>query len=167
MNTSQKIKLVSNREERTHYKGKFKSLQAFGNFYKEGKPYTQYESDPFNSYQNFLYKRALYGLKMFEETEVKTMHWQKKKRIIKVNKRTQSIINIWKQEITNVYTSGFFEQIFPKSPITKGLTESNYTDPKFNCKLSFKDLGIKKEHVVKKLHKEGILPKNFYELTEK
>lgn len=166
MKTSQAISQLSNREDRTHYTGKFESLQAFGNFYK-GKSYTKYEQDPFNAYQNFLYKRALYGLKMYEDNEVKTMHWQKKKRIIKVNKRTQHILNIWKQEISNVYTQKFFEQVFPKSPVTKSLKGYNYTDPKFKCKLSFKDLGIKKEQVIQKLHQEGVLQKNFYELTEK
>jgi len=166
MNTSQKISQVSNREERVNYKGKFSSLQEFGNSYK-GKTYTKYESDVFNKYQNFLYKRALYGLKMYDDSEINIMHWQKIKRIRKVNKRTQRIINIWKQELTNSYTTSFFEQIFPKSPITKGLQETNYTDPEFNCKLSFKDLGVKKENVIKKLHSEGVLPKNFYELPEK
>ena len=113
MKTSQKIRTIENREERTHYKGKFKSLQEFGSFYT-GKPYAKYEKDPYSEYQNFLYKRALYGLKMYDQDEVKTMHWQKKKRIIKVNKRTQTIINTWKQEITNTYTQAFFEKIFPK-----------------------------------------------------
>ena len=166
MKTSQKINQVSNRKERTHYTGKFKSLQEFGNFLN-GTPYNSYEKDPYSEYQNFLYKRALYGLKMYDQEEVKNMHWQKKKRIIKVNKRTQKILNVWKQEITNVYTQIFFEQLFPKSPVTADLKNCQYTDSKFKCTLSFKDLGLKKDHIVKKLHKEGILPKNFYEQVEK
>ena len=166
MKTSQKIKQLENRKERTHYTGKFASLQEFGNFYK-GKPYSHYEKDPYSEYQNFLYKRALYGLKMYDQSEIKAMHWQKRKRIIKVNNRTQKVINIWKQELTNVYTTQFFEKIFPKSPVTQDLKNCEYTDPKFKSTLSFKDLGIKKEHVIQKLYKEGVLPKNFYERVEK
>jgi len=174
MKTSQKkINNLENRTDRTSYTGKFSSLQEFGTFYKENpysqnkeKPYSQYEQDPYTEYQNFLYKRALFGLKMYTQEEIKAMHWQKRKRIIKVHKRTQSVINIWKQEVTNHYTNSFFQQIFPKSPIAKAIIKESHTDKCFKSSVSFKDLSIKKDDVIKKLHKEGVLPKNFFELKK-
>jgi hypothetical protein len=163
--TSQKIINLENRKDRTHYTGKFNSLQEFGNFCNE-KPYSQYEQDPYTEYQNFLYKRALFGLKMYTQEEIKTMHWQKRKRILKVHKRTQSVINIWKQEITNHYTNCFFQQIFPKSPIALDIIKESHTDKHFKSSVSFKDLSIKKNDVIKKLHQEGVLPKDFFELKK-
>jgi hypothetical protein len=159
------IKSVKNRESRHTYNGNFSDLQTFGNFVN-GKAYQNINSDNLNSYQNILYKRALYGIKFFNEEEIKTMHWQKKKRIIKVHKRAQRIINIWKQELTNMYTSLFFEKLFPNSPITKDIRKCEYTDDKYLSTLTFKELGIRKADIVTKLYQEGIFPKNFFDLDE-
>lgn len=155
---------LSERKDRTEYTGKLKDFQQLGNQLK-GKRYAEFERDPFNSYQNLLYKRALYGLKIYKADELATMHSQKKERITKVNQRTQRSLNIYKQEITNDLTNNIFKSLFPTSPITKVLVEKfNQTDSKFINKLSLKDLGISKTDIINRLVSEGILPKNFYEL---
>ena len=93
MKTSQKIKQIENRLGRTHYEGKYNDFQSFGNSYK-GTTYSTFEKDPYTEAQNFLYKRALFGLKMYKPEEIKAMHWQKRKRIKKVQRRTQDILNL-------------------------------------------------------------------------
>jgi len=126
------------------------------------KNYQLYEVDKFNKYQNFLYKRALYGLSMFEEKEIKQMHWQKRKRIIKVHKKAQNALNLYKQEKTNRYTKEFFK-LFHKSKLCKELLE-DFIDPNYINDLDFKSLKISKEDIIKIFIKNSVLPKNFYKL---
>lgn len=125
----------------------------------------QYERDPYNSYQNFLYNRALFGLKVYEKEELDNMHWDKKKRIIKVHKRTQSLLNIWKQRITIELTNHLFRDRFPDSEITQDLIgKFGEVDPDFVNDIPFKLLRISKDDIVERLIEEGILPRNFREL---
>lgn len=125
----------------------------------------RYERDPYNAYQNFLYNRALFGLKVYEKPELDTMHWDKKKRIIKVHKRTQMLLNIWKQKITIELTNYLFKDRFPDSYITKDLVEKHgEVDPDFVNDIPFKLLKISKDDIVEKLIEEGVLPRNFKEL---
>ena len=42
------------------------------------KVYLQYEQDKYSEYQNYLYKRALYGLSSLNEKEIVTMCSKKK-----------------------------------------------------------------------------------------
>jgi hypothetical protein len=79
-NMSKSIK-ISERRDRTEYAGKLHDFQQLGNTFKELR-YAEIERDPFNVQQNFLYKRALFGLKMYSEHELAEMHADKKKRII-------------------------------------------------------------------------------------
>ena len=163
MKTSQKIKQIENRLGRTHYEGKYNDFQSFGNSYK-GTTYSTFEKDPYTEAQNFLYKRALFGLKMYKPEEIKAMHWQKRKRIKKVQRRTQDILNLWKQELMIEKTNMIFSILFPESIITEDLLEQSDVDPKFRNNLDFKSLGITKEDIVDKLYKESLLPNNFQTL---
>lgn len=133
-----------------------------------GHHYLRYEKDPYNEYQNFLYNRALNGLKSYPVEEVVGMHFSKKKRIIKVHKRAQTLINLWKQEITIILTNYMFQKLFPDSPITKELVEDfSMTDETFTNKIPFKLLRIEKADIIDLFIQEQILPKNFHELKSK
>jgi hypothetical protein len=129
-----------------------------------GKMYMQYETDGYSQYQNYLYKRALYGLDALNEQELAAMCSKKKQRIINVYKRAQSVLNIEKQKITIHYTNTLFKTFFPKSDLTKELEFLNETDEKFKNTLTFKDLKIDKKQIVTIFMAEGILPKNFLSL---
>ena len=64
-----------------------------------------------NPKQHFLFKRILHGLKMYKQDEISKMHWDKKRRIIKVWKRAQNVINKWKQlvchkDATKIFSKG-------------------------------------------------------------
>lgn len=132
-----------------------------------GKTYMKYEQDKYSTYQNYLYKRALYGLNALNEQELATMCNKKKQRITKVFQRAQSVLNITKQELTIHYTNLFFKTFFPKSPLTNILLECNETDEKFKNTLTFKDLNLSKDSIISIFIDKGILPKNFLDLKER
>lgn len=130
----------------------------------KGKTYMQYEQDKYSAYQNYLYKRALYGLDALTEQELATMCSKKKQRVINVYKRAQVILNKFKQEVTIKYTNFIFKTLFPNSPITDFLMADNEVDEKFKNTLTFKELGISKDQIIAIFIAEGVLPKNFLSL---
>jgi hypothetical protein len=125
-----------------------------------------YEQDGYNQYQNYLYKRALYGLNAITQDELATMCSKKKQRIINVYKKAQVVINKLKQQATIKYTNFIFETLFPKSPITQFLLTENETDDKLINTLNFKDLKIDKSQIIAIFIAEGVLPKNFLNLEK-
>jgi hypothetical protein len=131
-----------------------------------GKTYMQYEQDKYSVYQNYLYKRALYGLDALTEKELATMCSKKKQRILNVYKRAQVVLNTLKQKITIDYTNSIFKSLFPNSKLTADLLNHNEVDEKFKNTLTFKDLNIDKDKIISIFMSEGILPKNFLSLTE-
>lgn len=130
------------------------------------KTYTTYEQDKYSSYQNYLYKRALYGIKSLSEEELKSTSKQKLERIKRVNRKAQSVINVYKQKITILYSNLLFEKFFPNSPFADFMLSNTETDKNFINKLSFKDLNIHKDDLVKIFIEEGVLPKNFMNLEQ-
>lgn len=162
---TKKLEKLQNRKDRYEYSGSITQYQQEGNKHK-GKRYLVYEVDEFNNYQNFLYRRALSGLKVYSPEELKAMHKSKKERIEKVHKRAQVELNLWKQSVTNSIFNKFFMKYFSKSPFARDFVTkyADTTDPKYVNKIAFKDLGIQKKDVVNKLIELGVLPKNFYEL---
>jgi hypothetical protein len=146
------------------YVGYYSKYQLEGSNYN-GKKYGLIVHTPLNNHQNMLYNRALFGLALYTQEEIQEMHWEKRKRIIKVHKRAQSVLNIWKQEITNKITTAFFSAIFPKTEFAIHFEQTaDETDNEFKNKIEFKDLGITKAQIILKLIEAAILPPNFYEL---
>lgn len=131
-----------------------------------GKTYMQYEQDKYSIYQNYLYKRALYGLDALNQEELATMCSKKKQRIVNVYKRAQVVLNTFKQKLTIKYSNSLFNILFPNSNLTKELVNLNETDEKFKNTLTFKDLNIDKDQIISIFIAEGILPKNFLSLKE-
>jgi hypothetical protein len=122
----------------------------------------------YNEHQNFLYNRALYGLSIYSPEEVVIMAPEKRKRIIQMHKKTQKILNLWKQEIVNVLANKLFTDVFPDMEITKCLVDFYGTngDPEYINNMSFKSLKVSKEQIICYLIKNKILPKNFNELNQ-
>jgi len=131
-----------------------------------GKMYIQYETDGYSQYQNYLYKRALYGLDALSEQELATICSKKKQRIVNVYKRAQVTLNKFKQQVTIQYSNFVFKTLFPNSPITSILLADTEIDESFKNTLTFKDLGINKEQIITIFINEGILPKNFLSLDK-
>jgi hypothetical protein len=126
------------------------------------------KEDYYSKHQNFLYNRALYGLSIYLLDEVMLMPLEKKKRITKIHKKSQKIMNLWKQEIVNTLANKLFTDIFPDMEITKCLVKYYGTegDPEYVNNMSFKLLKISKEQIISKLIETKILPKNFNELNQ-
>ena len=149
-----------NTKQKFEYSGKLENYQLMNS-----RPTVmQYETDGYSQYQNYLYKRALYGLDALSQQELATMCSKKKQRIINVYKRAQVVLNKFKQQLTIQYTNLFFKTLFPKSPLTDFLLSETETDEKFKNTLTFKDLNISKEQIISIFIEEGILPKNFLSL---
>ena len=121
----------------------------------------------YNDHQNFLYNRALHGLRVYSQKEIEEMPLEKKQRVKKLHKKAQTVINLWKQEIVNCLANKLFTNIFPDMEITQCLVEYYGTggDPEYINTMSFKTLGITKEDVINKLIESKLLPKNFYQLN--
>jgi len=144
------------------YKGQLHEYQQKGNSSVK-KRISKYEIDKYSQIQNNLYKRALYGLKMFTAEDLTLMHKDKRKRINKVHRKAQKSLNIMKQEKVNQITNRIFDTFFPKTNITKSLLGlENFTDSKFVNTLELKGLGITKDKMIERFIGEGILPKDFH-----
>ena len=141
-----------------------KLKQDVKNYQMRSQTVMSYESDGYNQYQNYLYKRALHGLSALTEQELATMCSKKRQRIINVYKRAQVVLNKLKQQATINYSNFVFKTLFPNSPITEFLLAHNETDEKVINTLNFKDLGIDKKQIITIFMLEGILPKNFLSL---
>lgn len=127
----------------------------------------KYEVDEFNNYQNKLYKQALFGISNYSQEEIKKLSYQEQNKIVKMNRKAQSVLNIWKQELCNNIINSLFKSLFPNSPVTKELTEEfgSVVDANYKNFLTFKQLGVSKKEIVIKLIKHDVLPKNFFELS--
>ena len=101
---------------------------------------------------------------MYSQEEVSNMHWDKKRRITKVWKRGQMVINQWKQYLTYKESNKIFS-IFASSKLAKEIVNDPFTYmPDYINKLSFKSFGIEYEHLIIKFIANGLLPKNFFDL---
>ena len=150
----------STKKQKFEYSGKLEEYQL----YKKN-TYTKYETDQYSQYQNFLYKRALYGLKSLPAEEVEKMSKQKKIRISKVNRRAQRVLNEAKQKKVISITNKLFAEWFPDTKFTNFMLSNIETDNGFKNTLNFKDLNIDKHQIISIFIDEGILSSNFLSLT--
>ena len=151
-----KLKL---REDRYMYLGMLSEYQLISNNLVQPIVYTK-----LNPRQHFLFKRVLHGLKMYKREEVAEMHWDKKRRITKVWKRGQDIINEWKQLISYKQIQPIF-RIFAKSELGRGIYEMPFEYlPDYKNKMTLKELGINYEDLILKFIGKGLLPKNYFSL---
>ena len=99
--------------------------------------FLNYEVDEFNNLQNKLYKEALFGLSNYSQEDIKKLSYQEQNRINKIHRKTQSILNLWKQEICNNIVNSLMKSLFPKSNITKSFQEDFGDIVDTNFKRSF------------------------------
>jgi hypothetical protein len=138
-------------------------LSEYQLFIKEPKQTLIYTK--LNPTQHFLFKRVLHGLKMYKREEVTNMHWDKKRRITKVWKRGQNIINELKQFVSYKQMQPIF-RIFTKSELGKEIYEMPFEYmPDYKNKLTLKELGLSYEDLIIKFMGVGLLPKNYLEIN--
>ena len=153
------ILIISQRRSRYQYLGILEDYQIIIKTYDKSINYTK-----LNPHQHFLFKRILHGLNIYDHADIAKMHWDKKRRITKVWKRAQDVLNEWKQWISYKQVQPIFE-IFKNSPCGKYLYECPFEYlPDYRNKISFKDLGITYEDIIIKFIGASLLPKNFLNL---
>ena len=118
-----------------------------------------------NQQQHFLFKRVLHGLNVYKPEELEKMHWDKKRRVKRVWRRAQNVINSWKQMVCNKRSNEILS-LFTHSKLAKHIvsTPVNETDDKFINDMQLKTLGITYEDLIIKFISEGLLPRNYYSL---
>ena len=153
-------KLKQNRlEERYTYLGLLSEYQLY-----MVKPKQQLVYSKLNPQQHFLFKRVLHGLKLYKKEEVSEMHWDKKRRITKVWKRSQNVINEFKQWVSYKQMQPIF-RIFAKSELGREIYEMPFEFMSdYRNKMTLKELGINYEDVILKFIGVGLLPKNYLSL---
>jgi hypothetical protein len=143
-----------------------KLKQDIKNYMLEPGKYQVFEQDRYSTYQNYLYKRALYGLESLSKEELATMCSKKRSRILNVYNRAQVVVNNYKHKITKQLTDKLLLSLFPSSSIINEITAYDEIDNNFKNTLTFKDLCIHKDHLVELFILEGVLPKNFLSLEK-
>lgn len=121
-----------------------------------------------NATQAFLFKRVLHGLNAYNQEDIGTMHWDKKRRIKKVWRRAQAVINRMKQRITNQRANEVLQaSVWRDTAIIKSLMSVSVeeVDDQFINRMPLKTLGIKYEDLIIKFYAEGLLPKNYFQLA--
>lgn len=156
--------LIYGEKERTYVKEM--SLKAtLGHIQQYGKvKYQPVEKPIFNKEQQRLYAEVIYGLTIFKPEEISKLSPKRKYEIVTTFKKSQKILNEWKQEIINFKVNGFLSKLFPKSKVVIDLININGYEETIKCKHSFKELGLTQEVIAKKLVQCGILPPNFFQL---
>lgn len=132
---------------------------------KPGK-YQMFEQDKYSTYQNYLYKRALYGLDSLSVDELNSMCSKKRSRIVNVYSRAQVVVNNYKHKVTKQLTDKLLSSLFPKSSLISEIIRYDDIDSKCKNTLTFKDLSIHKDQLVDQFILEGVLPKNFLSLEK-
>lgn len=149
--------ILQQRRDRYEYLGMLSTYQIITSTYNGSICYTK-----LNPKQHFLFKRVLHGLKMYDETQVTKMHWDKRRRITKVWKRAQNVINELKQFISYKQVQPIF-RIFAKSQLGRELYECPFEYlPDYKNKMTLKDLGLNYEDLIIKFIGVGLLPKNYF-----
>jgi hypothetical protein len=128
--------------------------------------YQDFEQDKYNTYQNYLYKRALYGIDSLSVDELNTMCSKKRSRVVNVYNRAQLVVNNYKHRVTKQLTDKLLLSLFPNSSLISELNSYEDMDANYKNTLTFKDLCIHKDQLVELFMLEGILPKNFLSLEK-
>lgn len=119
----------------------------------------------FSVKQNYLYRKAMLGVKGVPKDLQEHLSQEQKLEIDSFARKVQRALNIWKQEICIARTNNLFTRFFPRTEFTKTLLgKFSNPDPKFFNVLDWKELGIDKPMIAKKLIENGYLPSNFNEL---
>lgn len=143
-----------------------KLKQDIKNYMLAPSKYQEFEKDKYSPYQNYLYKRALYGLDSLSVEELNNMCSKKRSRIVNVYNRAQLVVNNYKHQVTKKLTDKLLGSLFPNSSLISEIIKYEDIDNNYKNTLTFKDLSIEKDMIVDLFITEGILPKNFLSLEK-
>lgn len=127
--------------------------------------YQQISRPALNKVQQKLYAETVYGFTAFTNQELEMMPKTRKKGILSRFLKAQDILNQWKQEIAYSKIDHILLSFFPRSVAVKKLVAIKGADKDIKDRHTFKELGITQVQIAQKLVDEGILPKDFFNLT--
>jgi hypothetical protein len=120
------------------------------------------EQPYFNKVQQRLYAEVVYGLSYFQDEQLKSMSRSKKLRILARYNKAQRLLNRYKQQIVSHTVDAFLLELFPNSPITKIMVDTQGYSKEVKTPFTFKELGMTQQHIAEKLVEASLLPKSFF-----
>lgn len=132
-----------------------------------GVSYQSVGSSVFNTQQNKLYKRLIYGVEAMTKSELVELSTAEIRQINREHRQAVKVLNAWKNQIVASYIDALFGQIFWHSSIAESMVkfskEDDYED--LENTLTFKELGLSKKEVASKLIENGLLPVDFFQIA--
>ena len=119
-----------------------------------------------NKTQNFYYKRAILGLRIYNQEELSMITHQKKERIKKVHRKSQNVLQVLRYrkliEQSNAVLSMFFTRGNMFNELMK--ENSNFITSDMRVTITDKQLGLTKDEIIVALLESGVLGPNFLNL---
>jgi hypothetical protein len=119
-----------------------------------------------NKTQNFYYKRAILGLRIYNQEELSMITHQKKERIKKVYRKSQNVLQVLRYrkliEQSNAVLSMFFTRGSMFNELMK--ENSNFITSDMRVTITDKQLGLTKDEIIVALLESGVLGPNFLNL---
>jgi hypothetical protein len=119
-----------------------------------------------NKTQNFYYKRAILGLRIYNQEELSMITHQKKERIKKVYRKSQNVLQVLRYrkliEQSNTVLSMFFTRGNMFNELMK--ENSNFITSDMRVTITDKQLGLTKDEIIVALLESGVLGPNFLNL---
>jgi len=159
------IEALKNNSEKVFSTTNMEQYRLFGDIQSKKYyiPKQRYEQPAYNNIQNFIYKRTICGLSIYNKKEIAEMTREERKEISTTHKQAQKEINVLKQKVLIEKTNKIFN-LFPNSPLAKSILNNSEIDVTFKYRVSFDDLNLNKNQIVNMLYKKHILPENFYDI---
>lgn len=119
-----------------------------------------------NKTQNYYYKRAILGLRIYTSEQLSLITKEKKDRIKRVNKKAQSVIQVLRYQKLVQTSNDALSIFFSKGNLyTQLMGESvTFISPDLRVTLDDEQLGITKDDILYILLESGVLGPNFLNL---
>ena len=147
----EKLLQQEKREKEFEYLGLMETYQLYGN--------KDFCFQRFNDDQRFKFMELLHGYGAYTPEELGKLSHNKKKKITKLYKKAQRLINIFKQEVCNLYARRILSNFKECEAIALLPIES--TDESYFNQCTLKELGLDYDHLTLLFIQNKLLPSNF------
>lgn len=119
-----------------------------------------------NKTQNFYYKRAILGLRVYTPEQLSMITKEKKDRIKRVHKKAQSVLQVLRYQKLVQTSNDTLNLFFSRGNVYNQLIGESVTfiSPDLRVSLDDKQLGITKNDILSALLESGVLGPNFLNL---
>jgi hypothetical protein len=119
-----------------------------------------------NKIQNFYYKRAILGLRVYTPEQLSMITKEKKDRIKRVHKKAQSVLQVLRYQKLVQTSNDTLNMFFSRGNVYNQLIGESVTfiSPDLRVTLDDKQLGLTKNDILSALLESGVLGPNFLNL---